>query len=216
MRLDVRQAGPAQFGFAVDHQGAGGDVAQALEGRMVQATEQTEGVAEGQDVGEAQQVAQQRRGPAHRSAVVVDDAQSHHLLAGRAALVEHLEEDHVPPGHDEGQQQAEAGAELAEERQAEHQHQHDQAADAEVDGIGQGPGDDAGGTQEQVDAFRRFHVVVGVEDLGAWPGGGRDESGGRVGESQMLASVASSGNRAAATARSAPQLPSGRTPKMVR
>ncbi|WP_374762114.1 hypothetical protein, partial [Pseudomonas aeruginosa] len=34
--------------------------------------------------------------------------------------------------------------------------------------------------------------------------------------SQMLASVASSGNRAAATARSAPQLPSGRTPKMVR
>ena len=98
LRLDVRQAGPAQFGFAVDHQGAGGDVAQALKAGWFRATEQTEGVAEGQDVGEAQQVAQQRRGPAHRSAVVVDDAQSHHLLPDERPLVEHLEEDHVPPG----------------------------------------------------------------------------------------------------------------------
>src|SRR5476651_2098880 len=77
--------------FAVDHQGSGREIAQALEVGMLQATDGAEEVAERQHVDKTQQVTDQRGGPADGRAVVLYHPQAHDLLARRAALVEHLE-----------------------------------------------------------------------------------------------------------------------------
>jgi hypothetical protein len=58
--------GDVQGLFAIDHQSAGGDVAQAFEVGMLQATDGAEKVTEGQHVDKPQQVAQQRCRPADR------------------------------------------------------------------------------------------------------------------------------------------------------
>lgn len=58
-RFGVGEQRFAQRRIAIDHQGAGGDIAEALERRVVQATDNAQGIAERQDIDEAQQVARQ-------------------------------------------------------------------------------------------------------------------------------------------------------------
>ncbi len=108
----VRQDGACHRLFAVDHQGTASQVAQALEGWMLQATECPQAIAERQHVDKAQKIAGQRGGPADWRAVVMHHAQPHQLLAGRTTLIEHFEQHHVPPTDQEHQDRTESGAEL--------------------------------------------------------------------------------------------------------
>ena len=91
------------------------------------------------------------------------DPQSHPLFARRAALVEHLEQHHVPPTENKQQQRAEAHADLAKKRQGHEQQPQDQGAQSQVDGKCQGTRQQPRRTQWQVDAFGRFDLVAGIQ-----------------------------------------------------
>ncbi|MNT36876.1 hypothetical protein D3C72_1729860 [compost metagenome] len=66
---------------------------------------------------------------------------------------------------------------MPEQGQGNEQQEHDGAANPQVDGVGQGPRQQAGGAQHQVDAFRRFHLVAGIQRLGLCIGGEGADSG---------------------------------------
>ncbi|MNP34457.1 hypothetical protein D3C76_1277450 [compost metagenome] len=131
--------------------------------RVLQATDGPEEVTKRQQVDNAQQVAQQRRGPADRGAIVVHHPQAHPLLARRAAVVQHLEQHHVPPADHEQQDRAEPGAQFAEHCQCKEQHAQDQAAQTKIDGECQRTNHQPGRPQWQVDALRRFDLIPRIQ-----------------------------------------------------
>ena len=159
----MRDAWAYQRQFPVDHQRTGGQVAEPLEVRMLQATDRAQEITEGQHVDKTQQVADQRCRPANGRAVILYHAQPHDLLAWRAALVEHFEQHHVPPAHQEQQQRTQPDPHIAEQRQRHQQDTHDDPAHAQVECKGQCPGGQASRAQGQVDALRRFYLIVGIQ-----------------------------------------------------
>ena len=113
--LSWRQRRARARRFLVNHQGAGGQIAEALEGWVIEATENAQAIGERQKIDKAQQVTGQGRGPADGRAVVMHHAQTQQLFAWRAALVEHLEQHHVPPGQQKGDDRTQAHAQFAEQ-----------------------------------------------------------------------------------------------------
>ena len=114
-------------------------------------------------------------------------AQAQQLFAWRAALVEHLEQHHVPPGQQKGDDGTQAHAQLAEQGKGDKQQAQQQAANGQVDGKRQRARQQAGGAQNQVDAFRGFHFIAGVQQL-AWRRAGLESGGGGCGGHRQTAS----------------------------
>ena len=98
----------------VDHHRAGGEVAEALEVAVGEHRHQPDAVEERQEIHRAQQVAGQRRRPAHRRAVVVQDGDAEGALARRLPVPAGLEPGRQQPFDEEGGDEGDAGARGAE------------------------------------------------------------------------------------------------------
>ena len=147
----------------VDHDGVGGQVAQPLEVGPHQHRKKARGVEEGQEVGGAQQVADERGGRRHRQAVVHHHLQPEGALARRRRPGRELEQHRIEPLEAEEEDHEQAEAELAEQAER-HRDRHQQGdADREVDREGDAAGDHAGRRQGQGDAFGRLDPVAQIE-----------------------------------------------------
>ncbi|MNE21315.1 hypothetical protein D3C80_1144690 [compost metagenome] len=101
----------------------------------------------------------------------MDHAQAEQLLAGRAALVEDLEQHHVPPVEQEQQDQAQADPQFAEPAEHAEYRQRQGRAQRQVDGEGTRAGQRTGRAQQQIDPLRGFHPQAGIQQRGGGRGG---------------------------------------------
>ena len=156
----------------VDDDGVRRQVAQALEVGPEQHRQQPGGIEKGQEIGGAQQVADERGRRRHRQAVVHQHPQSDGALARRRAPGRQLEQHRVEPLEGEEHDQEDAEPELAEQAEDDGDGEQQGDADREVDREGGAAGDDAGRRQGEGDALGRLDAVAQVEQRLARPAAG--------------------------------------------
>ncbi len=151
----------------MDDEGAGDDVAQALEVAPQQHGEQTEAEDCRQPVGHAQQVAGDGRRRRDGQPRIHHHLQAQRALAGRRGAGQQLEDDRIEPLDGEIEDQQHAAADARDVAQGRPHDDDRDEADHEVDQVGEHARHRARGAEQDGDAFRRLCEKRGVERQGA-------------------------------------------------
>ena len=184
-----------------DHDRARDHVTEPTKHRIARDHDQPDRIAEGQEVGRPQQVAQDRVEHRQRATILPDHPQPQRSLARRAPAPDRLEEHVVEPVEQEDRDQRRAGRHPVEadadldQLQDQHDHEHDARPDHGVDQVGDRSSTRARQGVVEAHVLRSFDLGRGVDRPNRLRGIHRDAQSRRDGGcGQLVLAVRSAAN----------------------